>query len=134
MATKHYEIPADRRYARSDEWIRIDGRVARIGITDYAQSELSDIVFVEVPEVGSRIDAGVPFGVVESVKAVSDLLAPISGEVIQVNDELDEHPELVNEEPYGRGWIIEIRTTDTGAVADLLESEAYRQHVEERAA
>ena len=134
MATKHYEIPADRRYARSDEWIRIDGPVARIGITDYAQSELSDIVFVEVPEVGSRVDAGVPFGVVESVKAVSDLLAPISGEVIQVNDELDEHPELVNEEPYGRGWIIEIRTTDTGAVADLLESEAYRQHVEERAA
>lgn len=134
MATQHYEIPADRRYARSDEWIRIDGPVARIGITDYAQSELSDIVFVEVPEVGSRVDAGVPFGVVESVKAVSDLLAPISGEVIQVNDELDEHPELVNEEPYGRGWIIEIRTTDTGAVADLLESEAYRQHVEERAA
>ena len=134
MATKHYEIPADRRYARSDEWIRIDGPVARIGITDYAQSELSDIVFVEVPEVGSRIDAGVPFGVVESVKAVSDLLAPISGEVIQVNEELDEHPELVNEEPYGRGWIIEIRTTDTGAVADLLESEAYRQHVEERVA
>ncbi len=134
MATKHYEIPADRRYARSDEWIRIDGPVARIGITDYAQSELSDIVFVEVPEVGSRIDAGAPFGVVESVKAVSDLLAPISGEVIQVNDELDEHPELVNEEPYGRGWIIEIRTTDTGTVADLLESEAYRQHVEERVA
>ncbi len=134
MATKRYEIPADRRYARSDEWIRIDGPVARIGITDYAQSELSDIVFVEVPEVGSRVDAGVPFGVVESVKAVSDLLAPISGEVIQVNDELDEHPELVNEEPYGRGWIIEIRTTDTGAVADLLESEAYRQHVEERVA
>ncbi len=134
MATQHYEIPADRRYARSDEWIRIDGPVARIGITDYAQSELSDIVFVEVPEVGSRVDAGVPFGVVESVKAVSDLLAPISGEVIQVNEELDEHPELVNEEPYGRGWIIEIRTTDTGAVADLLESEAYRQHVEERAA
>lgn len=134
MATKHYEIPADRRYARSDEWIRIDGPVARIGITDYAQSELSDIVFVEVPEVGSQIDAGAPFGVVESVKAVSDLLAPISGEVIQVNEELDEHPELVNEEPYGRGWIIEIRTTDTGAVADLLESEAYRQHVEERVA
>ncbi len=134
MATKHYEIPADRRYARSDEWIRIDGPVARIGITDYAQSELSDIVFVEVPEVGSRIDAGVPFGVVESVKAVSDLLAPISGEVIQVNEELDEHPELVNEEPYGRGWIIEIRTTEPGAVADLLESEAYRQHVEERVA
>jgi glycine cleavage system H protein len=134
MATKHYEIPADRRYARSDEWIRIDGPVARIGITDYAQSELSDIVFVEVPEVGSRIDAGMPFGVVESVKAVSDLLAPISGEVIQVNEELDEHPELVNEEPYGRGWIIEIRTAGTGAVADLLESEAYRQHVEERVA
>ncbi len=132
MATQHYEIPADRRYARSDEWIRIDGRVARIGITDYAQSELSDIVFVEVPEVGSRVDAGVPFGVVESVKAVSDLLAPISGEVIQVNEELDEHPELVNEEPYERGWIIEIRIADSEAVPDLLEPDAYRQYVEER--
>ena len=132
MATKSYKIPEDRRYARSDEWIRIDGPIARIGITDYAQSELSDIVFVEVPEVGSRIDTGVPFGVVESVKAVSDLLAPISGEVIQVNEELDEHPELVNEEPYERGWIIEIRIADSEAATDLLEPDAYRQYVEER--
>ena len=132
MAAKHYEIPEDRRYARSDEWIRIDGTIARIGITDYAQSELSDIVFVEVPEVGSRIDTGVPFGVVESVKAVSDLLAPISGEVIRVNEELDEHPELVNEEPYERGWIIEIRIADSEAATDLLEPDAYRQYVEER--
>ncbi len=132
MATKSYAIPEDRRYARSDEWIRIDGPIARIGITDYAQSELSDIVFVEVPDVGSRIDTDVPFGVVESVKAVSDLLAPISGEVIQVNEELDEHPELVNEEPYERGWIIEIRIADSEAVPDLLEPDAYRQYVEER--
>ena len=134
MATKNYEIPADRRYARSDEWIRSDGPVARIGITDYAQSELSDIVFVDLPEVGSQIEAGMPFGVVESVKAVSDLLAPVGGEGIQVNEELEEHPELVNEEPYERGWIIEIRTADSGAASDLLEPDAYRQHVEERVA
>lgn len=133
MATKNYDIPSDCWYASTDEWIRLDGKIARIGITDYAQCELSDIVFVEVPAVGSELEAGEPFGVVESVKAVSDLLAPVSGEVIQVNEELDDHPELVNEEPYERGWIIEIRVEDPDAVSDLLEPDDYRQHVEERA-
>ena len=134
MTTKSYDIPADCFYARTDEWTRVDGRTARIGISDYAQSELSDIVFVEVPTVGSRVEAGEPFGVVESVKAVSDLLAPISGGVIQVNEDLEEHPEWVNEEPYGRGWIIEIEVEDPEAVGDLLAADDYRAHVEERAA
>lgn len=134
MATKNYDIPSDCWYARTDEWVRLEGQIARIGITDYAQSELSDIVFVEVPAVGTQIDIGEPFGVVESVKAVSDLLAPISGEVIQVNEELEEHPELVNEEPYERGWIVEIRVADAEAVNDLLEPDDYRQHVEDRVA
>jgi glycine cleavage system H protein len=134
MATKSYDIPADCRYARTDEWIRLDGKTARIGITDYAQSELSDIVFVEVPAVGSQLDAGEPFGVVESVKAVSDLLAPLGGEVIRVNEELEDHPELVNEEPYERGWIVQVSLADPEAVKDLLQPDDYRKHVEERAA
>ena len=109
MDASHYEIPQDCRYAKTDEWIRVGGTTARIGISDYAQSELSDIVFVETPEVGSQIQVGEAFGVVESVKAVNDLVAPMSGLVVQINEDLEEHPEFVNEEPYDRGWIIEIK-------------------------
>ncbi len=133
-AKKDYEIPEDCRYTQSDEWVRIDNDGARIGLTDYAQSELSDVVFVELPEVGSQIEAGEPFGVVESVKAVSDLIAPISGEVIAVHQALDEHPEWVNEDPYGRGWIVCIEPEDAEALDSLMSTEAYRKHVEERAA
>ena len=134
MATKNYELPVDCSYATTDEWVRVKGTIARIGITDYAQSELSDIVFVEVPSVGSQLVPGESFGVVESVKAVSDLLAPIGGEVIQVNEELEEHPEWVNEEPYERGWIIEIRVDDRSATDGLMTADDYLAHVEERAA
>ncbi|MBW2280252.1 MAG: glycine cleavage system protein GcvH [Deltaproteobacteria bacterium] len=134
MATKNYELPVDCRYAATDEWVRLDGAIARIGITDYAQSELSDIVFVEVPSVGSELVPGQTFGVVESVKAVSDLHAPIGGEVIQVNEDLEEHPEWVNEEPYERGWIIEVRVADPAGTDDLMTADDYRAHVEERAA
>ena len=133
MAT-NYRAPVDCSYAPTDEWVRLDGMIARIGITDYAQSELSDIVFVEVPSVGSQIEPGEAFGVVESVKAVSDLLAPIGGEVIQVNENLEEHPEWVNEEPYERGWIIEIRVADPSAIDGLMMADDYLAHVEERAA
>ena len=132
MAAKTYQIPEDYRYARTDEWIRIDGAVARVGITDYAQSELSDIVFVEFPGVGAQVEAGEPFGVVESVKAVSDIVAPVSGEVVEVHETLGEHPEWVNEDPYGRGWIIGIAPEELDSVEGLLSPEEYQAYVKER--
>jgi glycine cleavage system H protein len=132
MARK-YEFPDDLRYTESDEWLRIDGATARIGITDYAQSELSDIVFVELPEAGARLVSGQAFGVVESVKAVTDLLAPASGRVTEINGDLEENPEWVNEEPYGQGWILAIELEDPHAVDALMTADAYRKYVEERA-
>jgi len=132
MAAQTYEFPEDCRYTESDEWIRVDGTQARIGLTDYAQSELSDIVFVELPQVGSQIEAGETFGVVESVKAVSDLIAPVSGEVVAVHEALDEHPEWINEDPYDRGWIVSIAPEDLEATDSLLSAGQYRNYVEER--
>ena len=131
MAAK-YEFPGDLHYTESDEWIRIDGLTAIIGITDYAQSELSDIVFVELPEAGAQIESGRAFGVVESVKAVSDLHAPVSGEVTETNRDLEENPEWVNEDPYGRGWLLTIEPEDIDAVDALMAADAYRKYVEER--
>jgi glycine cleavage system H protein len=133
MAAKTYETPDDCRYARSDEWIRLDGTIGRIGITDYAQSELSDIVFVELPATGTQVEAGEAFGVVESVKAVSDLVAPVSGEIVEVHTSLGEHPEWVNEDPYGRGWIVAIAPDDLEEVESLQSAEEYVVYVEERA-
>jgi glycine cleavage system H protein len=124
-----YEIPESLRYTEQDEWTRAeDGRVV-VGITDYAQKQLGDIVFVELPEVGTRVEKGRPFGVIESVKAVSDLYAPQSGEIVARNDELTDRPEMVNEDCYGDGWIIAI-----GGEPDdsLLDAAAYRRLVEER--
>lgn len=132
MAAKTYDIPDDCRYSKTDEWIRLDGTVGRVGITDYAQSELSDIVFVELPEVGTQLEAGEVFGVVESVKAVSDLHSPVSGEIIEVHQNLDEHPEWINEDPYGRGWIISIAPEDLDAIDGLRSPEDYRAYIKER--
>ena len=132
MSQKSYEIPDDCRYTESDEWVRLDGTQARIGVTDYAQSELSDIVFVELPEVGTQIEAGQGFGFIESVKAVSDLIAPVSGEVVGTHQALEGHPEWVNEEPYERGWIIVVVPEDLEAVEALLAPDEYRKYVEER--
>lgn len=134
MSAKTYEFAEDCRYTKGDEWLRMDGTVARIGLTDYAQSELSDIVFVELPEPGTQVEAGEAFGVVESVKAVADLFAPVSGEVIEVHENLAEHPEWINEEPYGRGWILQIQPEDLDEVDSLMGPEDYRKYVEERAA
>jgi len=131
MAAK-YEFPDDLRYTESDEWVRVDGTTARIGITDYAQSELSDIVFVELPQPGTRLETGQAFGVVESVKAVSDLLGPVAGEVTEINEDLEENPEWVNEEPYGRGWLLAIAPGDLGSIDQLMTADAYRKYVEER--
>ena len=120
MAADHdYEIPEDCHYTESDEWVRVDGTVVRVGITDYAQSELNDIVFVELPEAGSQLEAGQAFGVVESVKAVSDLLAPIAGEVAEIHSRLSEHPEWLNEDPYGRGWLYRLQGQPAEDVVDV---------------
>jgi glycine cleavage system H protein len=133
MAGKTYEIPDDCRYTRTDEWVRVDGAIVRIGVTDYAQSELSDIVFVDLPEIGRQVAAGESFGFVESVKAVSDLIAPVSGEIVELHEALAEHPEWINEEPYGRGWIVSIAPDDLEEIDSLLSPEEYAGYVEERA-
>lgn len=127
-----YEIPEDLRYTQEDEWARLeDGRIV-VGVTDYAQQQLGDIVFVELPEVGTRVAGGTAFGVIESVKAVSDLYAPLSGEVVARNDELAERPEMVNEDCYGDGWLIALRCDTDEDWDSLLEPAAYQRHVEER--
>ena len=110
-----------------------DGR-AIVGITDYAQSELSDIVFIEFPEVGSMVEAGQAFGIVESVKAVTDIFAPVSGEIAEIHEALADHPEWVNEEPYGRGWIVALIPADSDDLETLLSANGYTKHVEERSA
>ena len=132
MSAKDYDFPEDCHYTESDEWIRIDGSSARVGITDYAQSELSDIVFVELPEPGAQLAAGQQLGVVESVKAVSHMFSPVSGEVESINVALEENPEWVNEDPYGQGWMVSIAPEDLEAVDGLMSADQYRKYVEER--
>ena len=129
-----YEIPNGLRYSDDDEWVRQDDDSVTVGITDYAQQQLGDIVFIELPEVGSTLDKGEPFGVIESVKAVSDLCAPISGVVAEVNEGLMERPEIANEDCYGEGWILAVEGTDGEEYEALLDASAYRKHVEERSA
>ena len=127
-----YDIPEDLRYSIEDEWVRDEGDRAVVGVTDYAQEQLGDIVFIELPEVGTAVTKGETFGVIESVKAVSDLCAPISGEVVAVNGELEDHPEVVNEDCYGGGWIIAIGGGNRADLDSLLDAKAYHQHVDER--
>ena len=117
--------PTDLRYTRDHEWVRVEGDEATVGITQYAADQLGDIVFVELPDTGRDLEEAKPFGVVESVKAVSDLFAPLSGEVTASNDALTADPELVNSDPYGAGWMIKLRITDQAALDDLLDGEAY---------
>ena len=118
------------RYQESHEWIRIEGDEAVIGISDYAQSELNDVVYVDLPEIGDSLDQGDEFGSVESVKAASELYMPMSGEVIAVNEQLDEVPELVNSAPFGDGWMLRIRLADPGQAGKLLDAAGYRTLVE----
>ena len=120
------EIPGDRQYTRDHEWLRAEGAEAVIGITEYAQDELGDVVFVQLPAIGSRVSAGAAFGEIESVKTVSELFEPAGGEVIAVNEALTEHPELVNDSPYDTGWMVRIRLDDPAALGSLLDAEAYR--------
>jgi glycine cleavage system H protein len=121
-------VPEELQYTRSHEWVRTEGDTATVGITDYAQDELGDIVFVELPEEGATFGAGDSFGAVESVKAVSDIYAPVGGEVIEVNEALNDSPEKINDDPYGDGWIIKLRVSDEG---DLLSASDYKQFLEE---
>ena len=118
-------VPSDLRYTKDHEWVRVEGDEATIGITEFAAGQLGDVVFVELPEAGRKVEQFAPFGVVESVKAVSDLFAPLSGEVIKANDALAAKPELVNSEPYGAGWMIRIRVGEASQVDELLEPTAY---------
>lgn len=118
-------VPADLHYTRDHEWVRRDGDEAVVGITQYAADQLGDIVFVELPDVGRTLEASRTFGVVESVKAVSDLFAPLDGDVLAANDALSGGPELVNSDPYGEGWMVRIRLADPTQMDDLLDAEAY---------
>jgi len=120
-------VPTDRRYTKAHEWIRLDGDLATVGITQYAADQLGDVVFVELPETGRALDKFAAFGVVESVKAVSDLYAPVAGEVAEANGALADAPELVNQDPFGAGWMIRIRVADDGQLDELLDAAAYEQ-------
>ena len=121
------EVPENILYTQEHEWVRVDGKKAVVGITQFAQDQLGDIVFVELPEVGTLIEQESPFGVVESVKTVSDLYAPISGTVTASNKDLEAHPEQVNSEPYGKGWIIEIEISDEKELEKLMSSDDYTE-------
>jgi glycine cleavage system H protein len=127
-----YEIPGELRFTNDDEWLRNEGSEVVIGVTDFAQSQLGDIVFVELPNVGAATEAGVPFGTIESVKAVSDLFAPISGVVVAINELLTDQPELVNESCYERGWLVRLRPANPGDVQGLLDAASYRKSVASR--
>ncbi len=124
-------VPGDLRYTKDHEWIRVDGEEALVGITQYAADQLGDIVFVELPDVGRALEAHATFGVVESVKAVSDLFAPIGGEVVATNDALAGKPELVNDDPYGEGWMLRVKLADAAQAEGLLDAAAYEQLIAE---
>lgn len=120
-------IPEELKYTEEHNWVRVlPGGAAQVGITSYAQTQLGDIVFVELPQVGQALDAGQAMGVIESVKAATDLYSPLAGKVTAVNDELEASPELINEEPYGDGWMVEIQPSDAGALNDLLDAAKYQ--------
>ena len=125
--------PEDSRYAKSHEYVHVESDVGTVGITDYAQKELGDVVFVELPQVGTQLEQGDELGSIESVKAVSELFAPISGEVVEVNEALTEKPELVNTDPYGDGWMVRIKLATPEEVGELMDAEEYEEYVEKEA-
>ncbi len=123
-------VKDDRKYAESHEWVKVDGDVATIGISDFAQHALGDVVYVDLPEVGDEVEAGEDFGAVESVKAASDLISPVSGEIVEVNEALEDAPEMVNADPYNN-WIIKVKMSDPGELDSLLDAAAYDQLTKE---
>jgi glycine cleavage system H protein len=120
-------IPESLKYTKDHEWLRIEGDIAVIGITDYAQNELGDIVFVEVETVDEILDKEETFGTIEAVKTVSDLFMPVAGQVIEFNEELEDHPEIINSDPYGKGWIVKIKPGDMAEVETLLDAKSYKE-------
>ena len=120
------KFPEHLKYTKDHEWVRVEGDTGMVGITDYAQGELGDIVFVELPVVGEKVKQGETFGTIEAVKAVSDLYAPVSGEVIEVNSKLENESELVNKEPYEAGWMIKLRLSDSGELTNLMDAKQYK--------
>ena len=128
------EFPQGLKYSREHEWVKVEDGMALVGITEFAQAELGDVVYVELPEVGSTVEANNTFGVVESVKAVSDLFAPVTGKVAEVNSQLEDQPELVNRFPYEDGWMLRIEMSDESEVEGLLEADEYKAYIEEESA
>jgi glycine cleavage system H protein len=124
-------IPTELKYSKEHEWVRIDGQTATVGITDYAQGELGDIVFVELPAVGDELTHMKPFGTIEAVKAVSDMFAPVSGRVVEVNAALDDDPMIINRDPYGEGWMLKVEMSAQNEVEHLLDSAGYTQIINE---
>jgi glycine cleavage system H protein len=121
------EVPDDLRYSKEHEWARVDGDSAEVGITDYAQSELGDIVYVELPQIGQELKKGEAFGTIEAVKAVSELFCPVSGEVAAINDKLEGDPALVNQSPYADGWMIKVTLTNPDEVTEMMDAAAYKE-------
>lgn len=126
------KIPDDLKYTENDEWIRVEGEAATIGITDYAQDQLNDLVYVEFKDVGESFAAGEAFGEVESVKAASEVYMPVAGEITEVNEELEGEPEIINEDPYGNGWLVKIKVTDDSRLAGLMDADAYKEYCDNR--
>lgn len=124
------KIPADLKYTEDHEWVRVEGDTVVVGITDFAQGELGDVVFVEIETEGEELDKGETFGTVEAVKTVSDLFMPVGGEVAEVNEELADEPELVNKDPYGKGWMVKIKVADTSELDDLMSAADYQKMIE----
>ena len=122
-------VPQNLKYAKSHEWVRAEGEIAVVGISDHAQHELTDIVYVELPPVGDRLEAGKECAVVESVKAASDIYAPVTGDVVEVNEELSRTPELVNQDPYGKGWMFKVKLSDLPEIGELLSPTDYAAHI-----
>ena len=126
------EFPEGLKYSKEHEWVLVEGTTATIGITEYAQEELGDIVYVELPEVGEKIVKDDPFGAVESVKAVSDVYAPVSGAVLEINDILPDNPETINDDPYGDGWMIRVELSDSDDLKDLMDADEYAEYVQQQ--
>jgi glycine cleavage system H protein len=124
--------PSDYRYTKEHEWVRLQGNIATVGITDYAQHELGDVVFVELPKTGTKLKAGQPFGTVESVKAVSEIYAPVSGEVTEINAALADNPENVNKDPHGQAWLIKLKVADPAEPSSLMDAAAYEAFIAEK--
>jgi glycine cleavage system H protein len=122
-------IPAELKYTKDHEWTKSDGDTVTVGITDYAQGELGDVVYVELPEVGDTVEKETSFGTIEAVKAVADLFSPLSGEVVEINEKLEDDPEIVNKDPYGDGWMVKIKVSDAAELDELMDAQAYEKHI-----